>query len=299
MKTKELFSFFPFFLFSLLLMSSCGGQSIPERKLVKILAEIHLTDAALEKSGELQWNDKMRDSTAVYTAILDEYGYTVGQLYRSVQTRCTTKEEADELYGKVYKRLSKLQKKYAKEVEKLHAAQNRWTQKSTWRFPRDGDTSRLDFTLPVSDSAGSYILNANIALLAADSVSNPRITMYLYAQNCRTISLLRDSLSVDTLICTDSLIATAEQPLERNGKEQNYTLTLKNTSAHATLVQGYILNCDNDSLRLNPRHAMVSNITLRYVAPSESSNKKVEKRTKILQREKHHVIASGFSEAIP
>lgn len=254
---------------------ACGGrQTIPERKLVKILAEMHLVDAALEQSGGFQGSGKMRDSTTVYTAILDEHGYTVAQLYGSMSKYSSTKDAADKLYDKVCRQLSKLQKQYAKEVEKLHDEQNRWTQKSDWRFPNDGDTSRLAFAIPVSDSVGSYVLTADITLPTTDSVSNPRMTMYLYAQNCRMDSVLRDSVRVDTLVCFDSLIAQREQPITRDGKEQKYTLTLENTSAHSTLVRGYILNCDCDSLSVKPRQATVRNVMLRYVTPAESPNRK-------------------------
>lgn len=95
-------------------LAACGERkTIPERKLVKILADMHLADAALEQGCR----SKRRDSSAVYTAILDEYGYTLTQLHSSMAVYSRSKDDADKLYGKVCKRLEKLQKQYAKALE--------------------------------------------------------------------------------------------------------------------------------------------------------------------------------------
>ncbi len=275
-----------YILFLFILAFACNrDKTIPERQLVKILAEMHLADATFEESGTLRWDNRQRDSTAVYVPILNDYGYTVEELYSSMKKHSRTKEDVDKLYDKVYKRLAKLQKKYAKEVAKLYKQQNRWIQKADWRFPNDGDTLRLPFDIAVNDSMGSYILTADIMLLPTDSVSNPRMTMCLYTQVCHQDSVLRDSVYADTTICADSLLTTLDQPLVRDGNELNYSITLVNTSAHATRVEGYILNCDSDSLALKPRYATVRNIMLRYVSPTEFASKSEGKKLRLSKQD--------------
>ena len=260
-------------------LTACGERkTIPKRKLVKILFEMHTVDAALEQSSS-RLSGRQLDSTAVYTAILDKYGYTVAQFFNSMKVYGRSKKDADKLYSKVYDLLDKQQKQYAKEVEMLYAMQNRWTQKSSWNFPDDGDTSRLEFSIPVADSTGSYVLSADITLFPEDSVGSPRITMYLYAYHCRKDSVLVDSVRVDTMFCADTVFGQVEQPVLRDGSVQNCTLTIAGNGL-ATHVRGFILNRDNDSLALKPRHATVKNIMLRHV-PEAGEDKPFQKLMKM------------------
>ncbi len=278
-------------LFCVALVAACNGRkTIPKRNLVKILAEMHLADAALEENLA-QRNPGRRDSTAVYLPILDEYGYTVEQLYSSIQEHCKTKGDADKLYDKVNKRLGKLQKQYAKEVKALHERQNCWSEKTSWQLPNDGDTSRLDFSIP-SRGAGTYILSADVALAAGDSVSNPRMSMYLYAHRCRIDSIVVDSIRRDTTICTDTTFAQVEQSLLREEQERSYSLSITVSDTLATHIRGYLLNHDNDSLAHTRRYATVKNIMLRYVSPDDAAVNTMPSRSPRVKLQKQELKLS-------
>ncbi|MDR2938572.1 MAG: DUF4296 domain-containing protein [Prevotellaceae bacterium] len=124
MRTREqkniLFPRFSIFLFFLIFAFSCGEKKIiPERKLVKILTEMHLVDAALEESGR----SFQRDSTAVYSAIFEKYGYATEQFLSSISEYSHSKKTSDKLYDKVNKNLSKLKAEYEKELEAERARQ--------------------------------------------------------------------------------------------------------------------------------------------------------------------------------
>ncbi|MDR0688587.1 MAG: DUF4296 domain-containing protein [Prevotellaceae bacterium] len=226
---------------------ACGDEkNIPERKLVRILAEMHLADAVLEStraSGHTLW---ATDSTAIYMAVLDRYGYTVEQLYGTLARYGSSKDRVTKLYDKVNERLEKLQRSARSKVEALHRQQNRWTEKSEWTFPSDGDTSRLPFSVPV-EGLGEYILEANITLHSADSVNRPRMTMYLY-----------DAAG-------DSALLQVEREVQRDEAGKDYSLAIANRDKAATHVRGYILSCDSDSLGGTTRHAAVRNIMLRFL----------------------------------
>jgi hypothetical protein len=228
---------------------ACGGKKyIPERKLVRILAEMHLADAVMEVaqvSSNASWRS---DSTAVYTAILDRYGYTPEQLYSSIARYNGSKDKATTLYDKVGRRLEKLQKSANRRVEALHRKQNRWTEKSEWTLPEDGDTSRVPFSIPV-EGLGEYILEATVALYSDDSAARPRMTMCLYAA------------------ASDSLLLRVEREVQRSEEEQRYSLSIVNRDSAATHVRGYIFDCDADSL-IRLRHVAAKNIRLRFL-PSD------------------------------
>ncbi|MDR3365506.1 MAG: DUF4296 domain-containing protein [Prevotellaceae bacterium] len=237
-------------------VAACGGRKhIPERKLVEILAEMHLADAVMEVARISEHPSWRSDSTAVYTAILDRYGYSTEQLYKTVARYNASKDKATALYDKVNKRLEKLQSRASSKVEALHRQQNRWTEKSEWTLPADGDTLRLPFSIPV-EGLGEYILEANIALFSADSVSRPRMTMYLYAA------------------ANDSVLLQAEREVQRNEAGQSYSLSIANRSGAATHVRGYVFDRDADSLSGSTRHIAAKNIMLRFLPSGEEAQSK-------------------------
>jgi hypothetical protein len=227
-------------------MAACGGNKyIPERKLVRILAEMHLADAVLEVAQVTSSASWRSDSMAVYTAILSRYGYTPDQLYSTVARYNGSKDKATALYDNVNRRLEKLQKSANSRVEALHRKQNRWTEKSEWALPEDGDTSRLPFSIPV-EGLGEYILEATIALYADDSASRPRMTLCLYAA------------------AGDSTLLRVEREVQRSEEGQRYSLSIVNRDSTATHVRGYVFNCNADSLS-RPRHIAAKNVMLRFL----------------------------------
>ncbi|MDR1416640.1 MAG: DUF4296 domain-containing protein [Prevotellaceae bacterium] len=238
-----------YLVFSLLFLftAACSDRKyIPERKLVKMLAEMHQTDALLEDVHLSSYTSWRPDSTSVYVAILDRYGYTTEQLYNSLSRYGSSADKATTLYGKVCERLEKQQRRAHSKVEALHKRQDRWKGKSAWTLPNDGDTSRLPFSIPVV-GLGEYILEANIALYSADSVSRPRMTMYLYSA------------------ASDSTLLLVEQEVQRSEVGKDYSLAIANRNAAATHVRGYVFDRDNDSLGSRPRYAAAKNIMLRFL----------------------------------
>jgi hypothetical protein len=250
---------FPHFIFGLIFSVAavaCGhNKHIPERELVKILAEMHLADAVMEITHIAERSSWATDSTAVYTAILDRYGYTAEQLYNTVARYNGSIDNATKLYDKVNKQLEKLQSSANSKVEALRRQQNRWTEKSEWTLPNDGDTSRLPFSIP-AEGLGEYILEATVALYSADSVNHPRMTMYLYAA------------------ASDSVTLRVEQEVQRNEAGQAYSLSIVNRDAAVTHVRGYIFDRDVDSLGSLTRHAAAKNIMLRFLPSNEPTDER-------------------------
>jgi hypothetical protein len=238
-------------LFLFFFAAACGGKYIPERKLVKVLAEMHQTDALLDEAHIPEQASWRPDSTSVYVAILDKYGYTTEQLYNTLSRYGSSATKSTKLYDKVCKRLEKQQSRVRSKVEVLHRRQNRWTEKSAWTLSGDGDTLRLPFSIPV-EGTGEYILEANIALYSADSASRPRMTMYLYAA------------------ASNAVLLRVEREVQRDEAGKDYSLAITNRDGAATHVRGFVFDHDDDSLSCRPRYAAAKDIMLRFLPSGDS-----------------------------
>jgi hypothetical protein len=98
------------------LAAGCSSDTVSQRTLVKVLAEIHFADAVMDEYRSA-WE---RDSTGVYLAIFDKYGCTPQQIENTLAKHCTTKDDATNLYTKVSNRLEYLQQGFADEVRRLN-----------------------------------------------------------------------------------------------------------------------------------------------------------------------------------
>jgi hypothetical protein len=228
------------------ILSCTSKGKIPERKLAKILAEFHLTDAVNKQQSE-SGSARYRDSTAYYLPILQKYGYTAEQLHSSMMQYGYHKEKARGLYKKVEKILEKQEAQYKKNRDKEYARQNIWEIQNAYSLPQDGDTSRLFFSVPLR-GLGDYHLSANFTLYSNDSAQNPHLTVYFYAEQ------------------NDSSWQQKTVGQNRNGEANFYNLKLDNDSRLATHVQGYLFDYDIvDTVAATIRHAKVQNIMLRYI----------------------------------
>ena len=96
-------------------LAGCGNNLIGERKLVKILAEMHFADALLaEQSGAA--TSQRRDSTAIYAPIFAKYNVSPSQLYPSMMPYINNKEKMAILYDKVIRTLEKNEARYAQQL---------------------------------------------------------------------------------------------------------------------------------------------------------------------------------------
>jgi hypothetical protein len=102
---------------------ACTSHRIAERTLVKLLADMHLADATMERQASTPRHMQRRDSTTVYHPLLEKYGCTEAQLHRSLAAYGTHKDKADKLYSKVAARLLHMQAEAQRSVELLHRQQ--------------------------------------------------------------------------------------------------------------------------------------------------------------------------------
>jgi hypothetical protein len=95
----------------------CSGGGISERKLVKIIAEMHLADALYEPASVVI-PALQKDSTAIYAPIFAKYGVSRSQFYESLMPYTTNKEKMAALYEKIVQHLEKNEQRTAKTLEK-------------------------------------------------------------------------------------------------------------------------------------------------------------------------------------
>ncbi|MDR0418726.1 MAG: DUF4296 domain-containing protein [Prevotellaceae bacterium] len=230
------------------LLSCSGKNTISEKKLVLLLADMHMVDAATAEESFMTRPNRLKyvDSVGMYAPLFKKHDCSYEQFLNTLNPYLYSKDRANNLYGKVVKNLEKKEKRYEKEMKKEHEKQNIWRVKNSYALR--GDTTNMPFSIPV-EGKGKYILNLNLTLDTLDAAFNPKVSLYLYYEP------------------SDSAVVKSEKAVAKDGTPHNYTLEITNADTIATHIRGYLLDSEVDSTVVLPlaRYAEIENITLRYV----------------------------------
>ncbi|MDY0201254.1 MAG: DUF4296 domain-containing protein [Bacteroidales bacterium] len=221
--------FFVFFLFLAIVLSGCKSKTIPEKDMVKILAEVFITDAVVASSRN-SFEFSKRDSIEYYAPIYSKMGYTDKQFMATMSYFFNNPEVFDSVLDKVVNRLSvmeaELEASIAKEIVKPITVNvdslNLWKQKTTWAFPADSDQDSLYFKIPIEEP-GTYTLSALVKVLPNDESIEPRSSIWL----TRDSTGVRDNIKMEQYT--------------RNGKAIDITLSLSVTDSTYTHIEGFVL----------------------------------------------------------
>ena len=86
----------------LFLFSGCSGKDvIPERKMVSIIHDLYMLDAQVEAANAYA---NMADTSSVYGALLDEYGYSAEDFNRSLDCYLHRPVKFKDMFNAVHKR---------------------------------------------------------------------------------------------------------------------------------------------------------------------------------------------------
>lgn len=275
--------FFIVFLFLAIFLSGCKSETIPEKDMVKILAEVFITDAVVATSTN-SFEFSKRDSIEYYAPIYSKMGYTDKQFTATMKYFFDNPQVFDSVLDKVVNRLSvmeaELEARIAKEIVKPRMVKtdsvNLWKQKTTWGFPADSDQDSLYFKIPVKDF-GTYTLSALVKVLPNDESIEPRTALWL----TRDSTGVRDSLKMERYT--------------RNGNPINISLSLSVTDSTYTHIEGFVLG-HLPQFGDWKKFAEVSDIEITY-SPLVIETKVNKKR--ILFRDSLRVIDPNFENITP
>lgn len=167
------------------LLFACSSRNrlrpIPEKDLVPLLVDLHVSDA-LALNSTIVDNFGALDSAILYSTVLDKHGYSKEELLFTLDFYTKTPEKLMEIYDNVFATLSRM----SEEAKAEYASYSIENTTAIWKpdKPRiilKGDD--LDYpgpyTIKISDT-GTYVLNINIKLSKSDKSVNPKVIAYFY-----------------------------------------------------------------------------------------------------------------------
>ncbi|MDR2424849.1 MAG: DUF4296 domain-containing protein [Prevotellaceae bacterium] len=202
------------------LLAACSGRYIPEKILVEILYEMHLTDAIVITKGLSDI-----DSVKIYEPVAAKYGYRLNDINRTLMHYAMQNNKLPEIYAKVKTKIENEQLIYKPlaRIEKLSKNLNPLVDSliiaTSVRIKRPFDL--------ILDEQGVYDISANYCFFADDSTKNPRISVWLESTTRDSIQYQEISLEKDTLV-----------------KEYAFRITFKD--AKYNRLKGFWLNFDED-----------------------------------------------------
>jgi len=154
---------------------------IPRRDLVPLLVDMHIADAmALNNMVNEQFGGL--DSTMLYQAVFEQYGYSKDEFVRTLKYYSSEPEKLIEIYDDVFTELSKK----SEEAKELYSSTTVSRTYRIWkpnqtRYTAYGDTTMYPPVFDVEiDTSGIFILSAEIKIAPKDKSVNPRILAYFY-----------------------------------------------------------------------------------------------------------------------
>jgi hypothetical protein len=218
---------------------------IPEKELVSVLVDIHLTDGLLSIPKINVWASKL-DSITTYYHVIEKHGYTKRMMDRTLNYYFVNNpKELSKIYDQVLGILSEMESRASSEASsELAHSSDIWPGKDyyTWPGISYSDTTLFDVTLT---KAGIYSLAFTVTLFPDDQSLNPRPTIY----SCAADSITNGKKSYLKSI-----------PYIKDGMPHNYSFSLKvvNKPRH---VRGWLYNYENKPGGLN-KHVQIENISL-------------------------------------
>lgn len=234
--------------------AGCKPETIPDRDMVKILAEVFITDAIVSTS-HYSYKFSKRDSIEYYRPIYSQLGYSDKQFARSIDFYLNNPKEFDRVLDKVVNYLAQIEAEHKAKmtqdkVEKVDTVKfardpnNLWELKEAYAFPADGDQDSVFFRIPIMGD-GNYRLTAKVKVLPNDESIDP------YA----SIWFARDSSGIRYNVL--------KQQYSKSARDMGLSLTLTLKDSTYTHIEGVIMGHveqDGDWKKF----AQVSNIRLAF-----------------------------------
>lgn len=217
---------------------------IPEKEMVSILTDIHLTDGLLTIPKINAWASKL-DSITTYYNVIEKHGYTKQMMDKTLNYYyMNNMKELSKIYDQVLGNLSGMESRAAREsnTEVAHSS-NLWPGKDFYTWPGNGmrDTTMFDVTLT---KPGIYSFSFSITLFPDDQSLNPQPTIY---------SCSADSISNGKRNYLKSV------PYIKDGQPHLYNISLKLSKPKH--LHGWLYNYENRPASFR-KHAQIENISL-------------------------------------
>jgi hypothetical protein len=239
-----------------LMMGSCSSREskldkknlIPEKELVSLLVDIHLTDGLLIIPKIYSWSSTL-DSISTYYQVIEKHGYTKEIMDKTMKYYfIKNPKKLSKIYDQVLGILSEMESRVEKEKSiEFARISNLWPGRDFYSFPSisGNDSTMFDITLSRS---GFYTLSFSATLFPDDQSINPRLTAYISSAD-----------SIET--GRRHYIKTLEYI--KDGHPHTFTLNILVTEKKILHMRGWLYYFDNLPYGLE-KHVKIDNISFIY-----------------------------------
>lgn len=239
-----------------LIAGSCSGKKnkldrqnlIPEKNLVSLLTDIHITTGLLSLPQINSWTSSL-DSISTYYHVIEKHGYTKEIMDKTMKYYfINNPKKLNKIYDQVLGILSEMESRVEKEsVLEMARRLNLWTGKEFYSLPdpSGNDSTMFDINL---NRSGIYTLTFSVTLFPDDQSLNPRPTAY--------------SSSPDSIDGGKRLYVKTIDYI-KDGCPHTYILTFRLPESKILHIRGWLFDFDNDPLSIE-NHAQIENISLTF-----------------------------------
>jgi hypothetical protein len=219
---------------------------IPEKELISLLTDIHITDGLLA-IPRINAEFSSLDSITTYYQVIEKHGYTRELMDKTMKYYfINNPKKLNQIYDQVLVRLSELDSRVQKEsFQEVARRSNRWPGKDFYAIPSlsGNDSTGFDITLT---TPGIYSLLFTVTLYPDDQSVNPRAIIY---------TVNPDSIG------TGRRKYLRSAGYIKDGQSHAYILSVtvqEKTSLH---LRGWLFDFENRN-RFTENHFKIENITL-------------------------------------
>jgi hypothetical protein len=232
---------------SLLLLLSCTSSEvkmIPTRDLVDILHDFYLADGMLSEP-EIRSSFAGRDSIENYIDVLNEYGYTIDELEKTLKyLYIKNPDKLVKIYDRVLLRFSELDSKLNSiQYNNALSLNSTWSGKDFYHFPSRSKNETGYFTHKII-APGKYLLKYEVLVSPADETYNPGFFGW--------------TVSADSALTGKKYYLPGTTYL-KDGRWRLHYVQIR--VSKPTLLEGYLYN-HNDNSKSCYIDAMIRNISL-------------------------------------
>jgi len=154
------------------------GNLIPEKELIELLTDIHISDGLLTIPG-INAEYSILDSITTYYHVIEKHGYTKEIMDQTMKYYfIKNPEKLNKIYDVVLGKLSEMES-HAEKGSLIEQARlsNLWKEKDFYALPSENnnDSTEIDFTF---SARGIYLLSFTTTVYPDDQSVNPRFTIY-------------------------------------------------------------------------------------------------------------------------
>lgn len=233
---------------------SCSGRKskaehkniIPEKDLISILADVHITDGLLTLPRISNLYSEM-DSLAVYRSVVEKHGYTKEIMDRTMRFYFIKRpKELVKIYDKVLGKLSAMESRLLQFNPTLRSSGgNLWQGRSFYFFPGQSGKDTTWFDLPVTYSR-YYVLKFTITVFPDDQTIDPHLNIFFETTNNENKKIRTYFPKIQYL---------------KDGQPHTFTTTVSMKEMPPIRIRGWFVNHENQAPDLE-KHFFIENIIL-------------------------------------